>query len=228
MIFRQLLHRPSCSFSYLLARRAGGPALIVDPLDGELDTYLQLLRQLDLSLAMALATHSHGGLAALAELRRRTDCETVMGEASQCEGVTRRLADGEWFELDRMMMQALHTPGHTADSACFVLNDRVLTGDTLLIRSTGRTDLEEGDAEAQHESLHGKVLWLADHLLVFPAHDYKGWAVSTIAEEKAYNPRLQVKSAGEYAELMSGLDIDDAELMDQPRPSGPPWGLDAT
>lgn len=225
VIFRQLLHRPTSSFSYLLARRAGGPAAIVDPVASEIDTYLALARQLEVSIGFALATHAHPGEVPLAALRDRTGCETIMGATSEVASLTRRLADGEWLEIDRMMIQAFLTPGHTPDSACFAMNDRAFTGDTLLIRSTGRTDLDGGDAVAQYHSLWDKLLWLADHVQVFPAHDYKGWTTSTIAEERAYNPRLQVRSAERYAALMAGLDLGDPSLMDDPRPAGPPYGL---
>lgn len=225
VIFRQLLHLSSSSFTYLFARRTGGDAVLVDPLPSELDTYLELAAQLEVPLRYAVATHSHGGCTALAELRRRTGCETLMGPDSEVEGVTRRVADGEWIEVDRMMIQAFHTPGHTPDSTCLVLNDRAFTGDTLLIRSTGRTDLEGGDPFAQWESLREKLWWLADHVAVYPAHDYKGWTSSTVAEERAFNPRLQVGSAEEYAALMAQVTSEDRSLMDVPFPEVPPYGL---
>lgn len=225
MIFRQILHQPTSSYSYLVARREGGEAMLVDPLATEIDSYLHLLDQLGVTLRLAMATHSHGSDPGLGLLRGRTGCETVMGETSELDTVSRPVADGEWLELDRMRIQALLTAGHTADSTCFAMNDRVFTGDTLLIRSTGRTDLEGGDPLEQHESLFSKLVWLADHTLVYPAHDYQGWTVSSIAEEKAFNPRLQAESAADYAALMSALDIDDPSLMDVvPRP-GSPWGL---
>lgn len=224
VIFRQIFDLSTFSFTYLFARRTGGDAAIVDPLAGQLQSYRALARQLEVHLRFAFATHSHGGHTALAELRESTGCETLMGIGSEVEGITRRLADGEWFEIDRMMIQAFLTPGHTPDSISFAMNDRAFTGDTLLIRSTGRTDLEGGDAIAQYESLKEKLLWLADHVLIYPAHGYRGWLTSTIAEERACNPRLQVGSAEEYAAQMAALQIDDPTRMDESQPSGPIYG----
>jgi len=226
VIFRQLFHQPTSSFTYLFARRTGGEATIVDPLPGEIGTYVKLARQLEVELRYAFQTHSHEGQSALGELQGLTDCETIMGPDSEVDGVIRTVADGEWLEIDRMMIQVFHTPGHTPDSTCLVMNDRAFTGDTLLIRGTGRTDLEGGDALAQYESLREKLWWLADHVLIYPAHDYKGWTTSTIAEERAYNPRLQVSSAEEYAAMMASLAIDDPDAMDVPRPAGPAYGLE--
>ncbi|MBI4702456.1 MAG: MBL fold metallo-hydrolase [Deltaproteobacteria bacterium] len=224
MIFRQLLDRPSGSYTYLVARRSGGEAMLVDPLPEHMGTYLALLAELDVRLRYAVVTHTHGPQPALAELAARTGCETVAGEPCPDASVARRVADGEWLDLDRMLVQALATPGHTPDSFSFAMNDLCFTGDTLLIRSTGRTDLEGGDALAQYRSLFDVLLWLPDQVLVYPAHDYKGWTCSSIAEEKAYNPRLRIASAERYAELMGGLAIADPALMDLAAPAGPPFG----
>jgi sulfur dioxygenase len=122
--------------------------------------------------------------------------------------------DGELIEVDGLVLRALSTPGHTDDSYSFVMTDRVFTGDTLLIRGTGRTDFQNGDPRAQYESLFGKLLKLPDDTFVYPAHDYKGSLVSTIGEEKAHNPRLQVRSEREYVELMRGLKLSNPKLMD--------------
>ena len=108
----------------------------------------------------------------------------------------------------------LYTPGHTDDSYSFLMNDRVFTGDTLLIRGTGRTDFQNGDARAQYDSIFNKLLRLPDDTLVYPAHDYKGETVSTIGEEKAFNPRLQVKSIDQYVELMNKLNLPNPKMMD--------------
>ncbi|HKF98440.1 MAG TPA: rhodanese-like domain-containing protein, partial [Steroidobacteraceae bacterium] len=117
------------------------------------------------------------------------------------------------------------TPGHTDDSCCFRMEDRVFTGDTLLIRGTGRTDFQNGDARAQYESIFGRLLRLPDETLVFPAHDYKGDTVSTIGEERRCNPRLQVKSADEYVELMSNLKLANPKMMDVAVPANMKVGL---
>ena len=122
-------------------------------------------------------------------------------------------------------MDVLYTPGHTDDSYSFLMSDRVFTGDTLLIRGTGRTDFQNGSARAQYESMFGKLLKLPDETMVYPAHDYKGDTVSTIGEEKRYNPRLQVKSVDEYVDLMSKLNLPNPKMMDVAVPANMRQGL---
>jgi glyoxylase-like metal-dependent hydrolase (beta-lactamase superfamily II) len=215
MIFRQLFHRDSSTYTYLLARRPGGEAALIDPVVEETDRYIQLLDELDVKLVFALDTHVHADhVTALGELRDRTACTTVMGEQTGATCVSRRVADGEIIDIDGIALEAIATPGHTDDSFSYRLPDRVFTGDTLLIRGTGRTDFQNGDARAQYDSLFNKLLKLPDDTLVYPGHDYKGWTVSTIAEERAHNPRLQVSGVDEYVELMNNLKLADPKLMD--------------
>ena len=125
-----------------------------------------------------------------------------------------RLADGDKLTIEGLSLDVIYTPGHTDDSYSFVMPDRVFTGDTLLIRGTGRTDFQNGDARQQYESIFGRLLKLPDSTLVYPAHDYKGDTVSTIGEEKAYNPRLQVTSVDEYVALMDNLKLANPKMMD--------------
>jgi sulfur dioxygenase len=135
------------------------------------------------------------------------------------------VSEGDRLAIEGLALDVLYTPGHTDDSYSFRLNDRVFTGDTLLIRGTGRTDFQNGDARAQYDSIFNKLLKLPDDTLVFPAHDYKGETVSTIGEEKAFNPRLQVRSADEYAELMNNLNLPNPKLMDVAVPANMRVGL---
>lgn len=215
MLFRQLFERESSTYSYLLASRRGGEALLIDPVKQELPKYLQLVRELDLRLVFAIDTHVHADhVTALGGLRDATACTTIMGEQTRAECVSRTVRDGDVLRVDGLELRALYTPGHTDDSYSFVMADRVFTGDTLLIRGTGRTDFQNGDARAQYQSLFGKLLRLPEETLVYPAHDYKGWTVSTIGEEKAHNPRLQVRSEQEYVALMNGLVLPHPKLMD--------------
>ena len=215
MIFRQLFDQTSGTYSYLLATRRGGEALIIDPVLEKVDRYVQLLRELDLRLVKAVDTHLHADhITGLAELRERTQCITVMGEHTQADVVSMRVTEGDRVQIEGVSLDVLYTPGHTDDSYSFLLPDRVFTGDTLLIRGTGRTDFQNGSPRAQYESLFGKLLKLPDETLVYPAHDYKGDTVSTIGEEKAFNPRLQVASPDEYAELMNSLKLPNPKMMD--------------
>ncbi len=226
MIFRQLFDSVSCTYTYLLASRRGGEALIIDPVLDKVDRYLQLLDELDLKLVKAIDTHVHADhITGLGALRDRTRCITVMGEESKVDVVSQRVSDGDRIDIEGISLEALYTPGHTDDSYCFVMDDRVFTGDTLLIRGTGRTDFQNGDPYAAYDSLFNKLLKLPDETLVYPAHDYKGDTVSTIGEEKAFNPRLQVASAEQYAEIMTSLNLPDPTQMDVAVPANLRQGL---
>ncbi len=226
MIFRQLYDLTSGTYTYLLASRRGGEALIVDPVLEKVDRYLQLMRELDLRLVKAVDTHLHADhITGLGALRDRTHCVTVMGEQSQVDVVSMRIADGDKLTIEGISLDVIYTPGHTDDSYCFHLGDRVFTGDTLLIRGTGRTDFQNGDSRAQYHSIFNRLLRLPEETLVYPAHDYKGETVSTIGEEKACNPRLQVRSAEEYAELMANLKLGNPKMMDVAVPANMQQGL---
>jgi rhodanese-related sulfurtransferase len=148
-----------------------------------------------------------------------------MGEQSSVDVVSMRIADGDTLRIEGVALDVLYTPGHTDDSYSLLMQDRVFTGDTLMIRGTGRTDFQNGDPRAQYQSLFGRLLRLPDETFVYPAHDYKGDTVSTIAEEKACNPRLQVKSAEEYVALMNGLNLANPKMMDVAVPTNMRQGL---
>jgi glyoxylase-like metal-dependent hydrolase (beta-lactamase superfamily II)/rhodanese-related sulfurtransferase len=226
MIFRQLFDQTSGTYSYLLASRKGGEALIIDPVLEKVDRYLQLVKELDLKLVKAVDTHIHADhITGLGALRDRTHCITVMGEQARVDVVSMRVTEGDKLTIEGLALDALYTPGHTDDSYSFLMGDRVFTGDTLLIRGTGRTDFQNGSARAQYDSLFNKLLKLPDETLVYPAHDYKGDTVSSIGEEKRYNPRLQVKSVDEYVDLMGKLNLPNPRLMDVAVPANMRVGL---
>jgi glyoxylase-like metal-dependent hydrolase (beta-lactamase superfamily II)/rhodanese-related sulfurtransferase len=226
MIFRQLFEPASGTYSYILASRRGGEALIIDPVLEKVDRYLQLMQELEVDLVKALDTHlHHDHITGIGALRDRTRCTTVMGEQSNVDVVSMRVADGDQVEIEGLALNVIYTPGHTDDSYSFRCGDRVFTGDTLLIRGTGRTDFENGDPRAQYESLFDRLLKLPDETLVYPAHDYKGETVSTIGEERAWNPRLQVKSAQEYIDLMNSLRLPNPKMMDVAVPANMKQGL---
>lgn len=215
MIFRQLFDAESFTYSYLLAARSGGDALIIDPVIGQRAAYLTLIEQLGLRLVVAVDTHTHADhVTALGSLRDATACVSRMGEQSKAECVSASFRDGEALGVDGLEIRALYTPGHTDDSYSLVMADRVFTGDALLIRGSGRTDFQNGDSHAAYDSLFNKLLKLPDPTRVYPGHDYKGWTVSSIGEERRWNPRLQVRSADEYAALMAALKLPTPKLMD--------------
>jgi glyoxylase-like metal-dependent hydrolase (beta-lactamase superfamily II)/rhodanese-related sulfurtransferase len=226
MIFRQLFDSTSCTYTYLIASRRGGEAILIDPVLDRVDRYIQLLDELGLKLVKAIDTHLHADhITGLGALRDRTQCITVMGERSAVDVVSMRVHDGDCVDVEGIDLRALYTPGHTDDSFSFLMDDRVFTGDTLLIRGTGRTDFQNGDPRAQYDSIFGRLLTLPEDTLVYPAHDYKGDTVSTIAEEKTYNPRLQVRSCDEYIELMNGLELPDPKMMDIAVPANMSVGM---
>jgi sulfur dioxygenase len=226
VIFRQLFDSASSTYSYLIASRRGGEALILDPVLEKVDRYLQLVRELDLRLVKAVDTHLHADhITGLGALRDRTRCITVMGEQSGVDVVSMRVSDGDTLRVEGVGLDVIYTPGHTDDSYSFHMGDRVFTGDTLLIRGTGRTDFQNGDPRAQYESIFNRLLRLPEETLVFPAHDYKGDTVSTIGEERAHNPRLQVGSVDEYAALMNGLNLPNPKMMDVAVPANMRQGL---
>ena len=159
MIFRQLFDSVSGTYSYIIASRRGAEALIIDPVLDKVDRYCKLLQELDLRLVKAVDTHLHADhVTGLGALRDRTRCITVMGEQSKADVVSMRLADGDRLEIEGIGLDVIYTPGHTDDSYSFAMDDRVFTGDTLLIRGTGRTDFQNGDPAPQYESIFGRLL----------------------------------------------------------------------
>lgn len=215
MIFRQLFDQESSTWTYLLGSRPGGEALIIDPVLSATDMYIELIRHLNLRLVFALDTHTHADhITALGSLRDKTACITIMGEQTRAECVSRGVSDGELIRADGIELQALFTPGHTNESYSFVMRDRVFTGDVLLYRGTGRTDFQGGDAHKSWDSIVNRLFKLPDETLVYAAHDYKGWTVSSIAEEKRFNPRLAGKTEQQYVEIMNNLKLPNPRLMD--------------
>jgi rhodanese-related sulfurtransferase len=148
-----------------------------------------------------------------------------MGEQTKADVVAMRVAEGDKVMIEGITLDVMYTPGHTDDSYSYLMGDRVFTGDTLLIRGTGRTDFQTGSARAQYDSIFNRLLKLPDETMVFPAHDYKGDTVSTIGEERRYNPRLQVRSVDEYVELMGNLKLPNPKMMDVAVPANMHVGL---
>jgi len=226
MIFRQLFDKTSSTYTYLLAERQGGEALLIDPVLENTGQYVRLIEELDLKLVLAVDTHIHADhVTALGSLRDQSGCVTAMGAMTRAECVSLHFNEGEKLCVDNLHLDILYTPGHTDDSYSFLLPDRVFTGDTLLIRGTGRTDFQNGDPAAQYDSLFGKLLTLPERTLVYPAHDYNGMTVSTVGEEKRHNPRLQVADKQAYIDLMNGLELDNPRLMDVAVPANRACGV---
>ena len=215
MIFEQLFDTKSSTYTYVISSGEGREALIIDPVIEHTDEYLKILEKLKLKLVKVIDTHIHADhITALNELNKRTSCVRIMGENSKSEVIDLKIKDNEKIKIENIELKAMYTPGHTSDSYSFLMNDRVFTGDTLLINGTGRTDFQNGSSYDAYESLFNKLLKLPEKTLVYPAHDYNGKKFSTIKNEKNNNPRLQVKSKEEYAEIMENLNLSNPKMMD--------------
>ena len=215
MIFNQLFDSKSSTYTYIISSGKGREALIIDPVIEHTDEYVKVLESLDLKLVKVIDTHIHADhISGLNELNKRTNCTRIMGEKSKSEVVDLKLKDNENISIENIQLKAIYTPGHTDCSYCYVMNDRVFTGDTLLINGTGRTDFQNGSSDDAYDSLFNKLLKLPENTIVYPAHDYNGKKSSTIQNEKNKNPRLQVSSKEEYAEIMANLNLANPKMMD--------------
>jgi len=226
MIFRQLFDSVSSTYTYVIGSRSGGEALIIDPVLENVEKYIKLLDQLNVKLVKVIDTHIHADhISGIAELRDRTNCITIMGDATKADVVSMRVSDNEKIKLENIELKAIYTPGHTDDSYSFFMNDRIFSGDTLLIRGTGRTDFQNGDPYDSYNSIFERILKLPEQTFLYPAHDYNGNTVSTIGEEKKFNPRLQVNSAEEYAAIMNNLNLANPKMMDIAVPANQKLGI---
>jgi glyoxylase-like metal-dependent hydrolase (beta-lactamase superfamily II)/rhodanese-related sulfurtransferase len=194
--------------SYLMGCGDTCAAALIDPELSQVDRYVALAARESLRIRYLVDTHTHADhFSGTRELARRLGVPVVMHRASPAPFVDMRVEDGEMLVVGKLRLRVMHTPGHTRDSMCLVAEDRVFTGDTLLIGGTGRTDLPTGDPEALHASLFDRVLKLDPALEVYPAHDYKGQGHSTIGQELAENPRLQKRDRGEFVAMMRNLNL---------------------
>ena len=215
MLFRQLFDKTSSTFTYLIASAKGREALIIDPVLDNINEYIVLLNELDLRLVKVIDTHIHADhITGASKLKNQTSCTTIMGEQTPANAVDLKVKDEEIIKLDQIEIKALYTPGHTSDSFSFLMNDYLFSGDTLLINGTGRTDFQNGSAKDAYNSIFNKLLKLPEKTLLYPAHDYNGEKVSSIGKEKKFNPRLQVSSENEYAEIMNNLNLPEPKMMD--------------
>ena len=215
MIFEQLFDTKSSTYTYILSSGKGREALIIDPVLEHTDQYINFLNKLELKLVKVIDTHIHADhITGLNELSERTSCTKIMGENSKSEVVDLRVKEDENVKIDNINLKVMYTPGHTDCSYSYLMNDRVFTGDTLLINGTGRTDFQNGNARQQYDSIFNKLLKLPENTMVFPAHDYNGKKHSTIGSERKNNPRLQVNSVDQYVEIMNNLKLANPKMMD--------------
>ena len=215
MIFEQLFDDKSSTYTYIVSSGKGREALIIDPVIEKTEIYINLLNKLDLKLVKVIDTHIHADhITAMNELSKRTRCIKIMGEKSKSEVIDLKIKDDEIIKIENIELRSIYTPGHTDCSYSYLMDDRVFTGDTLLINGTGRTDFQNGNSFDAYDSIFNKLLKLPEKTFVYPAHDYNGNKFSTIEKERKNNPRLQVNSKEEYAEIMNNLNLANPKMMD--------------
>ena len=215
MIFKQVFDKKTSTYTYLIASAKGREAVIIDPVIENVNKYIQLLRDLDLKLVKVIDTHIHADhVTGASKLKQVTNCATLMGEHTPADAVEIKVKDNELINIDGLNIRSIYTPGHTAESYSFLLDNYLFSGDALLINGTGRTDFQNGNSKDSYHSIFDKLLKLPEETLLYPGHDYNGEKVSTIGKEKKFNPRLQVKNVDEYIEIMSNLNLSKPEMMD--------------
>jgi len=215
MIFKQLFDNNSSTYTYLIASAKGREALIIDPVLENVNSYIRILKELDLKLVKVIDTHIHADhITGASKLKNNTSCAIIMGEHTQSDALEIKVKDDEIIKIDQLEIKTMHTPGHTSDSYSFLMNNYLFSGDTLLINGTGRTDFQNGSAKDSYKSIFNKLLKLPNETLLYPAHDYNNKKFSTIGDEKKYNPRLQVESEDDYVEIMNNLNLPKPKLID--------------
>ena len=217
MIFKQLFHSESSTFTYLLGDEVTREALLIDPVLEKTQETLELINQLGLTLVLAIDTHTHADhITGLGALRERTGCKTMMGRQSLADCLSATFTDGDEIDMGDINLKVIYSPGHTDDSYSFYAHKHgmLFSGDTLLIRGTGRTDFQNGDANTQYDSRYERLLTLPENTTLYPGHDYQGFTSSTLKKEKQHNPRLQLANKKSYADFMMNLQLPNPKLMD--------------
>jgi sulfur dioxygenase len=221
MIFRQLFDQETWTYTYLIADENLGEALIVDSVLERCERDIQLISELGLRLKFTLETHVHADhITGAGKLRNRLGCKTVYPFGSGANLIDQEIADKEIIRLGEITIRAISTPGHTdAHMAYLVNSDRVLTGDALFIRGCGRTDFQSGNPGQLYDAIWDKIFSLEDSVMVFPGHDYQGQLMSTIGEEKRFNPRFQGKTRQEFIRFMDALNLPHPKKIKEAVPA---------
>jgi len=226
-MFKQLLDRESSTFTYLIVDDQTKEAALIDPVDCQMEVYVALLEELSVTLKYALETHVHADhVTASGKLRQRFGIQTAVSQQCGATSADLQLNDGDVLNLGHQSVKVIATPGHTPGSVSYVWQDKVFTGDALLINGCGRTDFQGGDAGTLYDSITQRLFILPDETLVYPAHDYQGRRVSCIAQEKAINPRLSGKTREAFIALMQQLNLPKPKMIDIAVPANRKCGVD--
>ena len=220
-IFFQLFEHESFTYTYIIGDNKTKEAAIIDPVIETIERDLKLLKELELKLIYVLDTHVHADhITASDEIRKRTGAKTAISAIAGLDCADVLLEDGQELKLGNKILKSIATPGHTNSCMSFYFEGRIFTGDTLLIRGSGRTDFQQGSSEKLYQSVHQKLFLLPNETLVYPAHDYSGFTSSTIGLEKKYNPRLgESKSMDDLKKIMSELKLSYPKKIEQALPA---------
>ncbi|NET07943.1 MAG: MBL fold metallo-hydrolase [Symploca sp. SIO2B6] len=226
MLFRQLFDSASSTYTYLIADELTTEAVLVDSVLEQVERDRTLIEQLGLTLGYCLETHVHADhITGAGKLRELTNCLGVVPELAAVDCAERHLKHGETLQIGQVTIKAIATPGHTNCHMAYLVNGNcLLTGDALFIRGCGRTDFQNGDPGALYDSISQHLFTLPDDTLVYPGHDYHGQTVSTIGEEKRWNPRLAGRSRNEFIEIMNNLNLAAPKKMMEAVPANQQCG----
>jgi glyoxylase-like metal-dependent hydrolase (beta-lactamase superfamily II) len=226
MLFRQLFDQDTWTYTYLIADLATGDAALVDPVLEQVERDFKVLNELGLTLRYCLETHIHADhITGTGKLRELTECEGIVPINAQAECANRYIQDGEVLWVGNVKIEAIATLGHTDSHAAFLVNGtHLLTGDSLFIRGCGRTDFQGGDAGTLYDSVTQRLFTLPDDTLVYPGHDYRGHTVSTIGEEKQFNPRFVGRDRDRFIQLMANLNLPDPKKIMEAVPANQQCG----
>lgn len=227
MIFKQLFEPLSSTYTYLIADEVSGRALLIDPVISTVERDLAVIQNLGLQLAFTIDTHIHADhVTSALTLKRRTGSKIAAPGIERLSCTDIDIFEGVPFVMDGITLQPIHTPGHTDGHFAYFFDDRVFTGDALLIDGCGRTDFQNGDTDSLYKSVNEKLFTLPEETLVYPAHDYQARFVSSIAQEKKRNPRLgQEKSLEEFRDIMQNLNLPYPKFIDFAVPGNQQCGV---
>lgn len=220
-IFRQLLEYSTYTYTYLLADRESKEAVLIDPVLQTVDRDIQLAKELDVKIIYGINTHMHADhITGTGELKKRLKSFKSIISKNTSAKADLYIDDNDVIRFGKFQLECRNTPGHTDGCMTYIWHDKgmAFTGDALFVRGCGRTDFQQGNSASLYESCHKKILSLPDHFLLYPAHDYKGFTVTTVAEEKKWNPRL-TKSLEEFKQIMANLKLSPPKFIDEAIPA---------